>query len=156
MSILKKNIYVDIDNTITVTKNDDYENAVPLYDRILIINKLYDEGNIITYWTARGTMSKINWYNLTKEQLKHWGAKHHLLLMGKPAFDVFIDDKAFRSDQFFLDIAKEIKKISSETNMLQSTIFTSQLSPKKTESIPEKPSISHIKTMGLIMKDFLD
>ena len=95
------NIYVDIDNTITYTINTDYENSKPLYKRIKKINKLYDEGNTITYWTARGTVSGIDWYNLTKKQLQEWGAKHHHLLLGKPAFDIFIDDKAFNSENYF-------------------------------------------------------
>ena len=34
------NIYVDIDNTITKTTGMDYEKAVPLMERINVINKL--------------------------------------------------------------------------------------------------------------------
>lgn len=95
------NIYVDIDNTITETKGCNYEEATPIYERIKKINKLYDNGNIITYWTARGTVSKIDYYDLTKQQLDKWGAKHHKLLLGKPAFDLFMDDKVFNSDNYF-------------------------------------------------------
>lgn len=95
------NIFVDIDNTITITKEMDYENSIPMFDRINIINKLYDKGNIITYWTGRGTVSGIDYYNLTKNQLKKWGAKYHKLLLGKPAYDIFIDDKSFNSDKYF-------------------------------------------------------
>ena len=95
------NIFVDIDNTITITKGMDYENSIPIFDRINIINKLYDEGNIITYWTGRGTISGVNYYSLTKNQLEKWGAKHHNLLLGKPAYDIFIDDKSFNSEKYF-------------------------------------------------------
>ncbi len=95
------NIYVDIDNTITITKGTDYCNAEPLTNRINVINKLYDEGNIITYWTGRGTVSNINWKVLTEKQLNEWGAKYHTLLFGKPPYDMFIDDKSFNSDFFF-------------------------------------------------------
>ena len=95
------NIYVDIDNTITYTANMDYPSAVPRMERILKINKLYDQGNTITYWTARGTKSGINYTELTKGQLVKWGAKHHKLLMGKPAFDLFVDDKVFNSETYF-------------------------------------------------------
>lgn len=95
------NIFVDIDNTITITKEMDYENSIPMFDRINIINKLYDKGNIITYWTGRGTVSGIDYYILTKNQLKKWGAKYHKLLLGKPAYDIFIDDKSFNSDKYF-------------------------------------------------------
>jgi predicted mannosyl-3-phosphoglycerate phosphatase (HAD superfamily) len=43
------NIYVDVDNTITETSGMDYQNAKPIYDKIEIINKLYDLGHTITY-----------------------------------------------------------------------------------------------------------
>ena len=47
-------IYVDIDETICETQSDrDYSKSVPMKDRIAKINKLYDEGNTIVYWTAR-------------------------------------------------------------------------------------------------------
>lgn len=95
------NIYVDIDNTITFTDGIHYSLSKPRLDRIVKINHLYDNGNTITYWTARGTKTGIDWTELTKGQLVKWGAKHHKLLMGKPAFDIFIDDKAFNSETYF-------------------------------------------------------
>ena len=47
---------VDIDGTICTLTPDPktYEDAEPWNDRIQTINKLYDEGNHITYFTARG------------------------------------------------------------------------------------------------------
>ena len=47
---------VDIDGTICTLTPDPktYEDAKPWHDRIETINKLYDEGNHITYFTARG------------------------------------------------------------------------------------------------------
>ena len=98
------NIYVDIDNTITITNGMDYEGSKPLINRIEVINKLYDEGNTITYWTGRGSVSGINWYDLTKKQLEKWGAKHHKLILGKPPYDIFIDDKSFNSENYFNSI----------------------------------------------------
>ena len=97
----KINIYVDIDNTITFTTGMDYKGAKPRMDRIAKINKLYDEGNYITYWTGRGTVTKIDWFYLTKKQLNKWGAKHHNLILGKPPYDIFIDDKSFNSENYF-------------------------------------------------------
>ena len=50
-------IYVDIDETICESPKDrDYAKATPVKDRIEKINKLFDEGNTIVYWTARGTL----------------------------------------------------------------------------------------------------
>jgi CMP-N,N'-diacetyllegionaminic acid synthase len=86
-------IYVDIDNTITETIGTDYNNARPIFEKIEIINNLFDAGHHIVYWTARGSLSKVDYTDLTSKQLKEWGAKHHELLLGKPAYDLFIDDK---------------------------------------------------------------
>lgn len=87
------NIYVDVDNTITETIGTSYQDAKPLYNKIAIINDLYDKGHTITYWTARGSVSGIDFYDLTKAQLNAWGAKHHNFMVGKPPYDIFIDDK---------------------------------------------------------------
>ena len=95
-------IYVDIDETICNSPEDrDYSRAVPMPERIEKINKLYDEGNTIVYWTARGTGSGIDWKQTTMEQFQRWGVKCHGLMMGKPVYDLFIDDKNINSDRFF-------------------------------------------------------
>lgn len=104
-------IYVDIDDTIcdydpALKKNTfPYETAVyhhakPIGINIDKINKLYDEGNEIVYYTARGNKSGIDWYPLTKEQLDKWGAKYHKLITGhKPAYDLIICDKSRRIEE---------------------------------------------------------
>jgi hypothetical protein len=95
-------IYVDIDETICKSPEDrDYSRAEPMPERIKKINKLYDEGNTIVYWTARGTGSGIDWRQTTMEQFQRWGVKCHGLMMGKPVYDLFIDDKNINSDKFF-------------------------------------------------------
>ena len=95
-------IYVDIDETICHYENVErkYENAKPLPDNIQKINNLYDAGNNITYWTARGTVTKIDWYDLTKKQLDHWGCKYHRIIVGKkPNYDLLICDKTKRIEE---------------------------------------------------------
>ena len=93
-------IYVDIDNTICSQEVEEYEKAVPWNDNIAKINKLYDEGHHITYYTARGSSTGINWYNLTKQQLDHWGCKYHKLSVGrKPDYDLLICDKTKRIEE---------------------------------------------------------
>ena len=95
-------IYVDIDETICITAADrDYENSKPMYDRIEKINKLYDEGNIIVYWTARGSKTGLDWTETTKRQLSDWRAKHHDVKLGKPHFDLYICDKSINSENYF-------------------------------------------------------
>ena len=95
-------IYVDIDETICMTPEDrDYSKSVPLEDNIKKINKLYDEGNTIVYWTARGTKTNIDWSSITKEQFEKWNIKYHEIKFGKPVYDLFICDKAIESNVFF-------------------------------------------------------
>ena len=101
-------IFVDIDDTICYydknnKKSKDYSKALPYKERIKKINDLYNSGNKIIYWTARGTVTGIDWKNITEKQLKLWKCKYHELRMGKPAYDLFIDDKNINSETFFLD-----------------------------------------------------
>ena len=99
-------IYVDIDETICHRESSvdfgvthDYTKAKPIKENIDKINKLYDEGNTIVYWTARGSRKQIDWTELTTKQLNKWGAKFHELKVNKPFYDVFIEDKAFRIEE---------------------------------------------------------
>jgi hypothetical protein len=96
---------VDIDETICSTPLKDgirdYENSTPILDRIAKINKLYDEGHTIKYWTARGSGSGIDWTELTNKQLIEWGCKFHEARLGKPSYDVWVDDKAVNDKDFF-------------------------------------------------------
>jgi hypothetical protein len=99
----------DIDGTICTNTNGDYENASPLKNRIEKINQLYDEGNTIHFLTARGMGRSDNaavyadraFRKLTEKQLRDWGVKYHRLFLGKPAGDIYIDDKGAKDEDFF-------------------------------------------------------
>ena len=92
---------VDIDGTICNNTDGNYEVASPFPDNIEKINRLYDAGYEIVYWTARGGTTGIDWTSLTTEQLKKWGAKYTELQMRKPHYDLFICDKAINAEEFF-------------------------------------------------------
>ena len=103
---------IDIDGTICengTCNSCKYEGSKPYLERIDKINRLYDEGNIIKYYTARGMgrysddsqKAKNKFYNLTKMQLELWGCKYHELILGKPSADYYIDDKAIKDYDFF-------------------------------------------------------
>jgi hypothetical protein len=103
---------IDIDGTICengTCNSCKYEGSVPHLERIEKINQLYDQGNIIKYFTARGmgrykddsNKAKEKFYALTKMQLELWGCKYHELIMGKPSADYYIDDKAIKDYDFF-------------------------------------------------------
>ena len=100
-------IYIDIDDTICTTdtsKGYEYSNAEPIVEAIDKANELYDKGHTIIYWTARGTMTGRDWSAVTLEQFKKWGVKFHDLKFGKPAYDLFIDDKNMNSDNWWKKI----------------------------------------------------
>jgi hypothetical protein len=86
-----------------------YEKATPYFDRIKKINELYDKGNHIIYFTARGMLTLNGdlfevyrvWYDVTKDQLSKWDCKHHQLILGKPSADYYIDDKGISDKNFF-------------------------------------------------------
>lgn len=90
---MKKTYVIDIDGTIC-TQEEDYSNAKPYKNRIERINKLYENGNEIVFFTARGTGTGIDWRKTTELQLKSWKIKYHSLIFGKPVGDIFIDDRA--------------------------------------------------------------
>ena len=80
-------IFVDIDETICFYEGErDYPKAKPNLVNIKKINTLYNEGNEITYWTARGS--------------DKWGCKYHHLSVGeKPHYDLLICDKTKRIEE---------------------------------------------------------
>lgn len=107
----QKIVFVDIDETICFYEDKRvYGTAKPAVENIAKINKLYDEGWKVVYWTARGGSKKSKaegrcYYDLTKKELKSWGCKFHDLSTGskgkylKPAVDLVIDDKAKRIEE---------------------------------------------------------
>ena len=96
------NYFFDLDNTLCVTKGLNYHESTPIIDRIKKVNELYNKGNKITIYTARGSVSKIDYRELTQSQLKRWGVLYHDLNIGeKPNFDILIDDKAKSDTEFF-------------------------------------------------------
>ena len=95
-------IYVDIDETICFYENKrEYSLALPIEKNIEKINKLYDEGHFIVYWTARGSVTGKDWEKLTRKQLMEWGAKYNECKLGKPHYDLFICDKAINTKEYF-------------------------------------------------------
>ena len=92
---------VDIDGTICTDSRGRYELARPMKTRIDYFNSLFDSGNTIIYWTARGANSGKDWSEFTKKQLEGWGVKYTELRTDKPAYDFWIDDKAYNGNRFF-------------------------------------------------------
>ena len=89
-----KILLIDIDNTICRTDKSNYLWSLPIYEHINRFNEIYECGHEVNYWTARGAVSGENWDDFTIKQLNFWNVKYDNLLMGKPHYDIWIDDKA--------------------------------------------------------------
>lgn len=51
------------------------------------------------------------WYKFTEKQLKNWGLSYSKLLMGKPSYDLIIDDKSlFFKKKWHKGLLKKITK----------------------------------------------
>ena len=115
----KKIICFDIDNVICKTNKNFYASSKPNKKAISLINKLYLENYYIKIFTARfmgqlnGNKKKIKeiGLTLTKNQLKKWGVMYHELIMFKPSYDFFIDDKAIGFSKNWMRILKKKLKI---------------------------------------------
>lgn len=111
-----KNYLIDIDGTITDDiPNEEPERMVtcePYPDALEIINKWYDEGHIITYFTSRTEEHRT----ITEAWLNKHGFKYHGLLVGKPRGGNYhwIDNHMVRATRFkgkFTDLIKAMKEI---------------------------------------------
>lgn len=91
----KKTFSVDIDGVIAITPDtSDYSKSYPNKPIISLINKLYDMGNKIILFTARGYSTKVDWRDVTENQMRVWGVRYTELHMGKPTADFYLDDRA--------------------------------------------------------------
>ena len=112
----------DIDNVICTTKGTNYIKAKPKKNVIKTINKLYENGNYIKIFTAR-YMGRNNenqkkayksGFKKTYNQLKKWNLKFHKLIMGKPTFDIYVDDKAYGYTKHWYQNLKKFTKKNYE------------------------------------------
>jgi len=111
-----KNYLIDIDGTIC----DDIPNEQPermitanLYkDALLTLNRWYDQGHIITFFTSRIEEHRA----VTEKWLDENGFKYHGLLMNKPRGGNYhwVDNHIVRATRFsgkFTDLVEEEVKI---------------------------------------------
>ena len=89
-----KTFCVDIDGVVAaIAPDNDYNRSMPLTDNIRRINRLHAAGNRVVLFTARGSMTGIDWSATTARQMREWGVAHDELRFGKPAADYYIDDR---------------------------------------------------------------
>lgn len=91
----------DLDGTLCTNTEGNYEQALPIENRIKVVNRLFDEGHTILIFTARGSTTGKDWRTLTEEQLASWNIRYTYLQLGKPFADTYVDDKAVTDLDFF-------------------------------------------------------
>ena len=104
----------DLDGVICRTEKNFYSKSIPIKSNIKKINKLYNSGNYIFIYTSRFMgRSKGNpklahkmGYEFTYKQLKKWSLSFHKLIMGKPSYDVIVDDKSINYKKNWRDQIK--------------------------------------------------
>lgn len=111
-----KNYLIDIDGTITEdVPNEEPERMAtcrPYNDAKEILNKWYDEGHIITFFTSRTEEHR----DVTEAWLTKYDFKYHSLLMGKPRGGNYhwIDNHIVRGTRYlgvWDDLVEEERKI---------------------------------------------
>ncbi len=111
-----KNYLIDIDGTITDdVPNEEPERMVtckPYLDALETINKWYNQGHRICFFTSRTEEHRA----VTEAWLKEHGFAYHSLLMGKPRGGNYhwIDNHMVRATKFngkFTDLILKEKKI---------------------------------------------
>ena len=96
-----KKLVFDIDGVIAKLQPDlKYDQVEPNEKVIAIINRLYEAGNYIVLFTARGYKTGVDWREITRKQLQEWGVKYHELKFGKPDAELYVDDKGISIQDF--------------------------------------------------------
>ena len=99
---MRKVFLIDIDGTVCDDiKNEEshlYPTANHFPKALEIINKWYDEGNVITFFTARESKDR----EITENWLNEKGFKYHGLVMDKPRINdgeeyVWVDNRKVRA-----------------------------------------------------------
>ena len=111
-----KNFLIDIDGTVCEDiPNEEPERMVDCEvfpDALEVINKWYEEGHIITFFTSRTEDLRA----ITETWLQKTGFRYHGLVMGKPRGGNYhwIDNHIVRATRFrgkFTNLVKEQKTI---------------------------------------------
>lgn len=111
-----RNFLIDIDGTVTEdVPNEEPErmrDCKPFPDALEMVNKWYEEGHIITFFTSRTEDLR----EITETWLQEFGFKYHGLLMNKPRGGNYhwIDNHIVRATRYegkFTDLVRMTKTI---------------------------------------------
>ena len=121
----KRNFLIDIDGTITedVPNEEPEKMAIvqPFQDAIETINKWYDDGHTIYFFTARTQDHK----EITEDWLNRCGFKYHGVLYCKPRGGnyIWIDNLNVIACQYQGDFTKLKYQIEPEFEQMKKVLF---------------------------------
>ena len=119
-----KNYLIDIDGTITEdVPNEEPERmgtVKPFPDALATLNKWYDQGHIITFFTSRTEDLR----EVTEKWLTENGFKHHGLLMNKPRGGNYhwVDNHVVRATRYtgrftdLIEVSRTIEVFEDDTD----------------------------------------
>lgn len=110
-----KTLVVDVDGTVCASREYEYKDAEPITWAREYLNKLHQEGWYIVYFTARyyrrNHRDLGDIYAEGYEELKTWldtqGFVYDEIRLGKPSGEYYLDNRAWRIDNFGPDPAKD-------------------------------------------------
>lgn len=114
---------IDIDGTICEDiRNEEshlYQSAKVFPESLRIINKWFEEGNVITFFTARESKDR----EVTEKWLKEHSFKYHALVMDKPRIQegqeyVWIDNKKVRAITY-MGTWSELKEVDARIKVFE-------------------------------------
>jgi capsule biosynthesis phosphatase len=106
---VRKKLVIDLDGTLCVeTNGQDYVNPAPRTDVIRRVNEMWQSGWDVTICTARGmnrfegnlTLIEDAFRSCTETWLKEHRVCYDRLVFGKPAGDLYVDNKGTSVDEF--------------------------------------------------------
>lgn len=103
-----KTMVIDVDDTILVTKNRDYENSTPVVDVIEKLREAREAGWYIILFTARGMGRSNGDIESVREEVtreietfcSRFDVPYDEIMLGKPWAAMYVDDKGLRPDEF--------------------------------------------------------
>lgn len=126
-----KKIIIDLDNTISITENGDYQNSIPNNKVVNSLKQFKSLGYEIVIYSSRnmrtysGNIGKINVHTLPiiLEFLNKHDIPFDEVIIGKPwcGYDGFyVDDKAIRPSEFVKYTEDEIQSLlKKETEFIR-------------------------------------
>jgi len=129
--ITNKKIVIDLDDTISITKDGKYSESIPVFSVVNKLREYKEKGYDIVIYSSRNmrtynnNLGEINVHTLPVilNFLNKWNIPYDQVIMGKPWCGYggfYVDDKAIRPSEFMNKTEEEIQQIlKEETNTIR-------------------------------------